>query len=255
VTVHGQEQGDPYALLRTLTRARVGLGRVGDALPTARLLEFSVAHAAARDAVHLPLDLGLLREQLGGRHSLQVRSCAPDRVTYLQRPDLGRRLDDRSAQRLEKGEFDVVFVLADGLSARAVHDHGVALLEATLARLDGWSVAPVVLAERARVAIADDIGDRLGAGLSVVLIGERPGLSSADSLGGYLTYRPRIGRSDAERNCVSNVRPPDGQSYEVAAYKLASLLDEARRRRLSGVALKDDFPELEAPAETTELAD
>ena len=245
---------DPYALLRSLTRARVGLGRAGDALPTRRLLEFSVAHAAARDAVHLPLDVPNLQKQLGERQSVLVASRAPDRTTYLQRPDLGRRLDAGSAERLEKGEHDVVFVLADGLSARAVHDHAVAFLDATLARLDGWAVAPIVLAEQARVALGDDIGQRLGAGLSVMLIGERPGLSSADSLGAYLTYRPRIGRTDAERNCLSNIRPPDGQRYEVAAYKLASLLDEARRRKLSGVPLKDDFPEL-ASAEKPALPD
>ncbi|MBP2313817.1 ethanolamine ammonia-lyase subunit EutC [Azospirillum soli] len=237
---------DPWARLRLATRARIGLGRAGDALPTGALLDFQLAHARARDAVHTPFDTDALAAQFGNVPVVRVVSAAPSRAVYLQRPDLGRRLSPESAAALPPGLFDVAFVIGDGLSATAVHAHAVPTLKAILTRLDGWSVAPVVLATGCRVALGDDIGARLGAGMVAVLIGERPGLSTADSLGIYLTYEPKPGRRDSERNCISNIHPPDGLGYEAAADKLAWLMREARRLKLTGVSLKDDAPALDA---------
>ncbi|MGY1619720.1 ethanolamine ammonia-lyase subunit EutC [Geodermatophilus sp. SYSU D00691] len=225
---------DAWAVLRSATRARVALGRAGDALPTARELEFRAAHAAARDAVHAPLDRG----RVALDEVLEVRSAAPDRATYLQRPDLGRRLAEGTS--LDRTDADLAVVVADGLSPRAVHEHAAGVTTALLARLPGWSVAPVVLAHQARVALGDAIGAALGVRAVVVLIGERPGLSAADSLGAYLTWDPRPGRVDAERNCVSNIRPPHGLTYAQAADTVAALLTAARRLGASGVALKDE---------------
>ncbi|WP_029430062.1 ethanolamine ammonia-lyase subunit EutC [Blastococcus sp. URHD0036] len=236
--------GDPWAVLRSATRARVALGRAGDGLPTARLLEFKAAHAAARDAVHTPLDPAALRAALPGHELLEVHSAAPDRSTYLQRPDLGRRLAEGT--ELPAGECDVAIVLADGLSPRAVHDHGPGLVTAVLDRLGGWTVGPLVLATQARVALGDPIGAALGARIVVVAIGERPGLSSADSLGLYLTWDPQPGRADSERNCISNVRPPHGLGYAEAAATLVALLGAARELGASGVVLKDEGPALPA---------
>jgi ethanolamine ammonia-lyase small subunit len=227
---------DPWDALRAATRARVALGRAGDALPTARELEFRAAHAAARDAVHAPLDAGRLRAALG--EVLEVRSAAPDRATYLQRPDLGRRL--APGTRLPRADADLAVVIADGLSPRAVHEHAAGVTTALLERLPGWSVAPLVVAHQGRVALGDEIGAALGARAVVVLVGERPGLSAADSLGAYLTWEPRPGRVDAERNCVSNIRPPHGLAYAQAADTLAALLGAARELGASGVALKDE---------------
>ncbi len=232
---------DPWAVLRAATRARVALGRAGDALPTARELEFRAAHAAARDAVHSPLDVDALRAALTGE-VLTVASAAPDRATYLQRPDLGRQLAEGTA--LPRADADLAVVLADGLSPRAVSEHGPGLLAALRERLGGWSLAPPVVATQARVALGDAVGEALGVRAVVVLIGERPGLSSADSLGVYLTWDPRPGRVDSERNCVSNVRPPHGLSYAQAADTVAALLTAARELGASGVALKDDGPVL-----------
>lgn len=233
---------DPWQVLRSATRARVALGRAGDALPTARELEFRAAHAAARDAVHTPFDPGLVRGGLPGLDVLEVRSAAEDRATYLQRPDLGRRLAEGT--ELPHVGADLAVVVADGLSPLAVHRHAAATVLALLERLDGWDVAPVVLATQARVALGDDVGHRLGARAVVVLVGERPGLSSADSLGVYLTWDPHPGRADSERNCVSNVRPPHGQSYAQAAATVVTLLTAARELGASGVALKDEGPAL-----------
>jgi ethanolamine ammonia-lyase small subunit len=232
--------------LRRYTPARVALGRVGNSLPTRELLEFQLAHARARDAVHAPFDPRalLLEIEAHGWAGLLASSAAADRATYLRRPDLGRTLHLDSSERLRArhGEFDAVFILADGLSALAVHRHAVTLLERTFVLLAGeWSVAPVVVVEQGRVAIGDAIGSLLGANLAVVLIGERPGLSSPDSLGVYLTWNPRPGRNDAERNCISNVRA-EGLSYEVAARRLVFLMNESRRRKLTGVALKEADP-------------
>ncbi|MFP5019744.1 ethanolamine ammonia-lyase subunit EutC [Pseudonocardia phyllosphaerae] len=231
---------DPLDVLRASTRARVALGRAGDALPTARLLELRAAHAAARDAVHTPLDVDALRSAIGdlGVETLPVTGAPADRAEYLTRPDLGRRL--AAGQSVPEGEYDVVLVVADGLSPRAVQEHAPGMLAAILDRLDGWRVAPVVVATQARVALGDEIAAAVGARSVVVLVGERPGMSSVDSLGIYFTYDPRRGRRDSERNCVSNVRPPHGVGYAEAATTLALLMSEAKRLKLSGVSLKAD---------------
>ena len=235
---------DPWAALRSATRARVALGRAGDALPTSRELEFRRAHAVARDAVHAPLRPDVMRAARPGHEVLEVCSAAADRAEYLQRPDLGRQL--APGTDLPAGDADLAVVLADGLSPRAVHEHGGPTVLALLARLPGWTVAPLVLAHQARVALGDPVGQALGARAVVVLVGERPGLSSADSLGAYLTWDPRPGRADSERNCVSNVRPPHGLSYDAAADTLAALLGAARALGASGVVLKDEGPALPA---------
>lgn len=228
---------DPWETLRAATRARVGLGRAGDGLSTAENLRLAAAHAQARDAVHAPLDVDAVVAALGGRAGPVVRSQVTDRAEYLQRPDLGRRL--AADHGLEAGEHDLAVVVADGLSARAVQDHAPGLVDALMPRLEGWDVAPVVVAEQARVALGDEIAVALGARMVLVLIGERPGMSAPDSLGAYLTWEPRRGRVDSERNCVSNIRPPDGLTYEAAAEVLAALLHESFRLQLSGVELKD----------------
>src|SRR5579863_10127930 len=194
--------------LRDYTSARVELGRAGSSLPTRALLEFQLAHARARDAVHLPLAVQSLVLELKQRNipSITLASEAPNRSEYLKRPDLGRRLAQESRQRLVgmSSEYDAAFVIADGLSSLAVHRHAVPLLDLLLRDLD-WRVAPVAIVEQGRVAIGDEIGELLGARMVVVLIGERPGLSSPDSMGAYLTWQPRLGRTDAERNCISNI--------------------------------------------------
>lgn len=222
--------------LRRFTPARVALGRTGHSLPTTELLRFQLDHARARDAVYEELD----PSSLGIPHLL-LRSAAPDRATYLRRPDLGRRLSEASRALLSKGDYDVAIVIADGLSAPAVHHHAVPLLESLMALLaaEDWRLAPLTVVLQGRVAIGDEIGERLGASLVVVLIGERPGLTSPDSLGIYLTWSPRPGRTDAERNCISNVRT-EGMGYSLAAHKLHFLMREARVRKFSGVELKED---------------
>lgn len=235
---------NPWTALRRYTDARIALGRAGVSLPTAAQLAFQLDHARARDAVHLPLDRAALLPRLQGcgLDLIELHSAAADRHVYLQRPDLGRRLDAASRARLDAlaaPGCELAFVIADGLSARAVNEHAAAMLAAILPQLDGWRLGPLTLVEQGRVAIGDEIGAGLRADIVVVLIGERPGLSSPDSLGLYLTHAPRPGRSDAERNCISNVRPA-GQSFTAAAHRLHHLLAESRRRGLSGVALKDD---------------
>ncbi|PAZ13914.1 ethanolamine ammonia-lyase [Streptomyces sp. SA15] len=231
-----------WSALRRHTQARIGLGRAGSALPTRHRLELQAAHAAARDAVHTPFDPEAVAAGLAGMPTIRVRSAAPDRLTYLQRPDLGRRLDATDRAHLPVGEWDAVFVIADGLSSRAVHEHAAAVLRETVARLASWSIAPVVLAEQARVALGDDIAAAMGAAMVVVLVGERPGMSAADSLGAYLTYGPHPGTTtDADRNCLSNIRPPLGLTYGTAAGKLAGLMGRARELGVTGVGLKDEI--------------
>lgn len=222
---------DGWTSLRELTVARIALGRAGNSLPTREMLAFQLAHAKARDAVHDRLDGGGLAE--GG---LLLHSAARDREEYLRRPDLGRRLSTESAARISRGEWDAVIVIADGLSATAVHRNAHAVVHALRPLLDDWRVAPLCVVEQGRVAIADEIAERMGAALSVILIGERPGLSAPDSLGAYLTWSPRVGRTDAERNCVSNIRA-EGLDPELAAQRIAMLMRAARERRISGVEL------------------
>jgi ethanolamine ammonia-lyase small subunit len=228
--------------LSDYTPARVELGRAGVSIPTKSLLEFQLAHARARDAVHLPLAVNSLLAELKQKacSALALHSAARDRDEYLKRPDLGRWLDQKSRDRLTpwRGDYDAAFVIADGLSALAVHRHAVPLVDLLLRDLDG-RIAPAAIVEQGRVAIGDEIGELLGARMVVVLIGERPGLSSPDSLGAYLTWQPRPGRTDAERNCVSNIRA-EGLSYAAAAHKLRFLMNESRRLKLSGVRLKED---------------
>lgn len=241
---------DPWSALRALTPARIGLGRVGASLPTRELLAFGAAHAQARDAVHLPLDVAALRPRLQalGLQTIELASAAPDRATYLLRPDLGRRLgasggallDAHTAAHGPLPDDALLIVIGDGLSSAAIARQAVPLLaEIQRQRPPGWTLGPVVVATQARVALGDDIGQRLGAAMVAVLIGERPGLSSPDSLGIYLTRAPRVGRSDAERNCLSNVRA-EGLVHAEAARRLWWLAEAGRRLGATGVALKDD---------------
>jgi ethanolamine ammonia-lyase small subunit len=250
---------DPWGALRAHTPARLALGRSGVSLPTSELLRFGLAHALARDAVHVPLDAPALCAELEreGWPTLQVRSAAADRATYLLRPDLGRRLSEASAALLaEQGPppaCDIALVVGDGLSSLAVSRHALPLLRELRAQADpAWRFGTVVVAEQARVALGDPIGEQLRARLVAVLIGERPGLSSPDSLGIYLTWAPRPGRSDAERNCISNVRP-EGLGYAQAAHTLLWLCREAMRLQLTGVALKDHsgVPTIAGPLQET----
>jgi ethanolamine ammonia-lyase small subunit len=230
----------PLAHLRARTPARVALGHAGAGLPTAALLAFQLDHARARDAVHDALDVAQLAAQWAPAPTLQVHSQAADRSTYLQRPDLGRRLAPECTAQLTGGPYDAVCVLADGLSARAVQLHAVPTVREIQRGLNDWRFAPLVIATQARVALGDDIGACLQASFAIVLIGERPGLSAADSLGIYLTWQPAPGRRDHERNCISNIRPPQGLSYAEAAARVIWLMRAARRAGHSGVALKDD---------------
>ncbi|MCF0195217.1 MAG: ethanolamine ammonia-lyase subunit EutC [Bacteroidaceae bacterium] len=240
-----QHERDCWEELRRFTDARIALGHAGASMPTAELLRFSLAHAQARDAVHLPLDKTLVRNQLEdlGLEVIDVHSDAFDRHTFLTRPDLGRRLCEESRMRLQEMRLsapDIVFVVGDGLSAKAVHRQAVALLRETMPymRRLGLAVAPIVLAEQCRVALGDEIAQLLHARLVAMLIGERPGLSSPDSLGVYLTHAPHVGSLDSERNCLSNIRP-EGLPYPRAAFKLAWLVESALAIAATGTALKD----------------
>jgi ethanolamine ammonia-lyase small subunit len=245
---------NPWRSLRKFTTARIGLGRAGISQPTKHHLDFQLAHARARDAVHSELDIEKLQQNLNVHSytSIHLRSAAGSRSIYLQRPVLGRRLDDNSEQHLQALEggpphtYDIAFIIADGLSAFAVEEHAVNFLNFITAKLkkENWKIAPIVIVEQGRVAVSDEIGSLVGADQAVILIGERPGLSSPDSLGIYLTFDPKIDRNDADRNCISNVRT-EGQSYKGAAHKLFYLLSEARRRKYSGVSLKDEAEMIE----------
>lgn len=234
---------DPWPRLAALTPARLALGRAGPSLPTREVLALGLAQARARDAVHAALDVEALDAGLAasGLPVLRVESAAPDRATYLRRPDFGRRLSARSRTLLrDRGPAgaDLCIVVADGLSASAVHLNALPLIDALLPRLGGRSLGPLVLAAQGRVALGDEVGALRGARLVAVLIGERPGLSASDSLGAYLTFGPRIGRTDAERNCVSNIRT-GGLPPPEAARRIAWLIDRAFALSLTGVALKD----------------
>jgi ethanolamine ammonia-lyase small subunit len=243
---------DPrWAALRTLTAARIGLQRTGASVATRDHLAFQAAHALARDAVRGRLDLDALAQDVQaatGLATLRLACACPDGATHLARPDLGRRLDQGSAALLDgvAGTCDAVFLLAGGLSAQAVARHAAPLLARLLPHLAGWRIGPACLAEHGRVALGDAVARHLGARLAVVLIGERPGLSSPDSLGAYLTWEPDTGRTDAQRNCLSNIRP-EGLPVDEAARRLLWLMREARARRLTGVALKDESDRVTLP--------
>jgi len=256
---------DSWQPLRGYTSARIALGRVGVATSTAVNLQFQLDHARARDAVHQGLNVDALAAvctaslaDIAGNHrqhllpAIQLSSQAGDRHGYLQRPDLGRQLPELQWQALaERGAsqvpIDVVLIVGDGLSSAAVSAHAapvLAMLIAGLAEL-GLQLGPLCIASQARVALADDIGEALGASLSVILIGERPGLSSPDSLGMYITYRPKRGCSDAERNCISNIRDA-GLSYQQAVDTALYLIRGALLKGFSGTQLKDDSATLTA---------
>ena len=243
---------DPWQALREFTAARIALGHTGVSQLTRAQLDFQLAHARARDAVHQTLDTAGLTQALGAawpesRSPLLLHSAAANRMVYLQRPDLGRRLDAPSRALLpdrlgsDDRPYDLSLVVVDGLSARAVAQNAAPLLEALRARLgtETWVLAPLAIVEQGRVAVGDEVGELLGAKIVVVLIGERPGLSSPDSMGIYMTWAPRVGLTDESRNCISNVRPA-GLDIDAAAAKLHYLLLEARRRQLTGIRLKDE---------------
>ncbi|HEX3437809.1 MAG TPA: ethanolamine ammonia-lyase subunit EutC [Pseudacidobacterium sp.] len=261
---------NPWTELRRFTNARLALGRAGDSLPTREVLAFGLAHAQARDAVHASLEIEKLARDLAefGYESRAVKSAVHDRAEYLRRPDLGRKLSTESrdllklslkrhgfshANQAKKDSsvlapegWDVVFIIADGLSAIAPSRHTVPVLRAIAPMLHDWHIGPIIIATQARVGLGDEIGELLQAEMTVMLIGERPGLSSPDSLGIYLTYMPSIGRTDADRNCISNIHSM-GLSYEDAASKLHHMMLAARRAGLSGVMLKDESDQLRLP--------
>jgi ethanolamine ammonia-lyase small subunit len=233
--------------LRDLTPARVGLGRSGASLPTKALLDFTLDHARARDAVHAAFDVSAVMSGLDdlGLAAFEIASCVPNRKEYLRRPDLGRKLDPASkhllASRKADGPCRLAIVIGDGLSPSAVRAHAIELVRNLMPRLaaDGIEIGQAVVASGARVALGDEIGAAFGAQMVVMLIGERPGLSASDSLGAYLTFAPRPGLTDAERNCVSNIHRA-GLGYDEAALRIAWLVREGLARKMSGVALKDE---------------
>ena len=249
---------NPWSGLRQYTAARIALGRSGLSMPTAPQLAFQLAHAQARDAVHHELNAASLKNTLidtFGLHQAEcilLQSSAVDRSTYLKRPDFGRTLSDSSRKLLagyctesvpadQHRQFDLAFVLVDGLSALAIEHNALAFLQLAYPRFkqDGLNIAPFTIVQQGRVAIGDEIGERLGAKLVVVMIGERPGLSSPDSMGLYITWQPKVGLTDESRNCISNIHTA-GLSYSEAVHKLHYLATEARTRRLTGVQLKDE---------------
>jgi ethanolamine ammonia-lyase small subunit len=237
---------DFWSGLSRHTSARIALGRAGPGLPTRQVLAFSLAHARARDAVHAPFDVGRVETAIRalGFETRRVASAAPDRATYLRRPDLGRQLSEASKASLQaegRVPVDLAIVVADGLSATAIHIQAPLFLAALQPWITeaGWTTGPVVIAEGARVALGDEVGELMCARAVLLLVGERPGLSSPDSLGLYLTNAPRTGRDDSERNCISNIRA-EGLAHDHAAFKLVWLLRQAFARRLTGVRLKDE---------------
>ena len=239
---------DPWIALRRFTQARIALGRAGHAVPTQALLDFQLAHAQARDAVQFPWNIDAFAEQLRdiGEETLILQTPVSSRSEYLRRPDFGRVLTEESRIRLcnfKARGVDVALIVSNGLSSTAVERRGIALLQTILEglRVRQFRIAPICLVANGRVALLDDIGSVLDARVAVIVIGERPGLSAADSLGIYLGYAPKQGNTDAERNCISNIHPPEGLSYESATRKLLYLIEESIRRGFSGVALKDEM--------------
>jgi ethanolamine ammonia-lyase small subunit len=238
----------PWEALRQFTDARIALGAAGISQPTGAQLDFQLAHARARDAVHLPLDTDVLM-QAAWPHAgpaLLLHSAAANRNVYLQRPDLGRRLDAPSRALLTDRDdgnrpVDLAIVVADGLSSHAIAHNAAPFLAALQLQLaaEAWTLAPLAIVQQGRVAVGDEVAELLGAKIVIVLIGERPGLSAPDSMGIYLTWAPRVGLTDERRNCISNVRPA-GLGYAQAAARLHYLLEQAQLRQLSGVALKDE---------------
>lgn len=240
-------QHDPWAPLKAYTTARIALGRTGTAIPMKEVLDFRLAHAHARDAVYSSLAVNALHEQLQPFHLpiVLLHSKAADRHEYLQRPDKGRQLDTESAilvSRLALNPLDLGIILADGLSATAINIHAKPLLDILipLLRQAGMTLAPISIIQQGRVASGDEIGALLKARITLMLIGERPGLSAADSMGAYITFGPKPGTTDEARNCISNIRS-EGLQYQPAAEKILYLLKEALRLQLTGIALKDNY--------------
>ena len=235
---------DHWEFLKNFTDARIAMGRTGNSIPTKNLLEFQLAHAKARDAVHSELNFTEISDLLN-KFNLQIinlHSSVHNRMEYLQRPDLGRKLNEESKTILNKCQkgFDLSIVIADGLSSFAIKNHLKPFLENLLPELNSWRLAPLSVVKEGRVAIGDEIAQILEAEIVVILIGERPGLSSPDSMGIYLTYAPKSGLTDESRNCISNVRPA-GLNYSSASKKLLYLLNQSRSKKLSGVNLKDEM--------------
>jgi ethanolamine ammonia-lyase small subunit len=255
-TIPKKQDAGIWDELRRLSGARIGLPRAGASLATGPLLDFKLAHARARDAVHDELDVKQLAADLAplGIDVIIVDSAAEDRQRYLMRPDLGRRLAPEEETKLapRAARYDATFVIADGLSARAVQRHAQPVLAGTIKALhaEGWRIGPLVIVRHGRVAVGDAIASLLGSDSVTVLIGERPGLTAPDSMGAYLTWQPHPGTTDADRNCISNIRP-DGIPYTDAAFKLAHLLRAMRARRISGVSLKDDSDQAQVQATIT----
>ncbi|WP_418358824.1 ethanolamine ammonia-lyase subunit EutC [Shewanella basaltis] len=255
---NGAVVANPWRDLRQFTDARIGLGRAGISLPTAELLAFQLSHAQARDAVNLPLDISRLTTLLSTTSvlenldpPLEVTSQAIDRLTYLQRPDLGRKLSEHGRNQLidyvnrnniPNKPYDLAIVVVDGLSSLAVQNNAQPFINELLTQLNATdtplTLAPITLVQQGRVAIGDDIGQLLNAQIVIVLIGERPGLSSPDSLGLYMTWAPKTGLTDAYRNCISNIRPA-GLPYQEAAKRTIYLIQQANKLKLTGVNLKD----------------
>jgi ethanolamine ammonia-lyase small subunit len=237
---------DPWSNLKKFTDARIGLGRTGSAMPTREVLGFSLAHAMARDAVLTPLDwaeIEVTAKRLG-LETQSISSAVSDRSEYLRRPDLGRQLSAASRQSLAgqpRKQPDLLIVIGDGLSSKAVAANFEPMLTALLPmiRNKSWKLGPLLLAQQARVALGDEAGELMSAHAVLMLIGERPGLSSPDSLGAYITYKPRVGLKDADRNCISNIRVR-GLGYDDAAFKMTWLIDQAFKRKMTGVGLKDE---------------
>jgi ethanolamine ammonia-lyase small subunit len=241
---HNTSEPDNWEFLRKHTSARIALGHAGVSLPTKELLAFRLAHAQARDAVYSGLNTEKIISGLSasGFDFLKIKSSSASRDEYLKNPNTGRKLHEDSEQKLKQvsSSYDLCFIIADGLSATSVNEHSVEVIKILHSKLKklSWSIAPVIVGEQARVALSDEIGSLLKAEIVIMLIGERPGLSSPDSMGAYSTYRPEPGLTDERRNCVSNIRP-EGLSYHFAAEKLFYLLTEMKTRRISGVQLKD----------------
>ncbi len=239
---------DQWQFLQNYTPARIARGRAGHSLPTAELLKFQSDHAQARDAVYSEIQISSLQEAFMSNFKIEVLSLQSEvksRSQYLQRPDLGRTISQISRETLSKkdaSEADICFVIADGLSAKAINEHSFPFLQLLLPKLqaDNWKIAPICIVEQGRVAIADEIGFLLKSNIVVILIGERPGLTSADSMGAYITYQPKLGLTDESRNCVSNIRP-EGLNYVLASEKIFYLLNEIKGKKISGVQLKDEM--------------
>ncbi len=236
---------DPWASLRSYTAARIALGRTGVSIPLKENLQFRLAHAYARDAVFASLDTDILLEEFNNHkwESILLNSQCITRNEYLQRPDKGRKLDETSINKikqLDTAEYDIAIIVADGLSAIAINEHVVQVLSLFIPKLeDRFSFAPIAIVQQGRVAIADEVASLLNAELSIILIGERPGLTSPNSMGAYITYNPKVGLTDERRNCISNIRP-EGLPYPAAADKITYLINQSLRLQISGVELKDD---------------